>query len=232
MTASNFVLLHSPLVGPLTWKGVAAQLEEKGHRVAAPDLTGALVAGPPYWETIARCVRLSVEGAGLDGSLVLVAHSAAGAYLAAIRAALDRAEAALYVDARLPNPGKSLFDSGPPAMADSIRALAREDWLPPWHEWFGEAAMREVLPDAGLLQEFVAELLPIPLDMFEEPIPGPAGWNKGAAGYIQFGKVYEPEAKQARELGWPTIRLDGRHLHMLIEPAAVADAILELLSQH
>jgi hypothetical protein len=230
MTASKFVLIHSPLVGPLTWVRVAKHLESRGYQVALPSLTGALADRPPYWEAIAGRVRESVEDAGLKGSLTLVAHSAAGAYLAAIQETLNRDVAAtIYVDARLPNPGRSLFDSDPPEAVESIRALADERWLPPWHEWFGEAAMREVLPDSGLRREFVSELRPIPLTLFEEPIPGPAGWHEQPAGYIHFGDVYKPEARQAQEMGWPVIRLEGQHLHMLVEPAAVAEAILELL---
>ena len=91
-----------------------------------------------------------------------------------------------YVDARLPNPGKSLFDSDSPSPADTIRAMVVEGWLPPWHEWFGEEAVRDVLPDAELRQEFINELRPIPPDLFEEPIPGPADWSEKSVGYIHF----------------------------------------------
>lgn len=64
MTASNFVLIHSPLVGPSTWVRVAEQLEGRGHWVAVPDLVGALVAGPPYWEAIAGRVWESEKKPG------------------------------------------------------------------------------------------------------------------------------------------------------------------------
>ena len=230
MMEHSFVLIHSPLVGPLTWKGVAAVLEERGHSVTVPELTGVLAAGPPYWEAIAGRVKESVEDAGLKGSLALVAHSAAGAYLPAIQDALDRDIAAtIYVDARLPDPGKSLIDSGPPQRADAIRAMAENGWLPPWHEWSGDAAMQDVLPDDALRQELIAELRPIPRDLFEEPIAGPADWLGEPAGYIHFGEVYEAEARQAQEMGWRTTRLDGQHLHMLVAPAAVGEAILEMI---
>ena len=231
MTAINFVLIHSPLVGPLTWAGVGAQLETSGHSVALPDLSPVLKSGRPYWEAIFARVRESVDDVRMKGSLTLVAHSAAGAYLSAIQEALDRDIAAtIYVDARLPDPGKSLIDSGPPEMAGAIRSMADNGWLPPWNEWFGEAAMREVLPDDSLRYEFISQLLPIPLALFEETIPGVVGWSGKSAGYIYFGDVYETEVQLVQEMGWPTVRLEGQHLHMLVEPAAVTEAILNLLA--
>ena len=39
----RFVLLHSPLVGPATWRWVAEALRASGHHVAVPDLRRAAV---------------------------------------------------------------------------------------------------------------------------------------------------------------------------------------------
>ena len=46
--AAGLLLVHSPLVGPGTWDGVAADLAGQGWEVAVPDLTGTATAGPPY----------------------------------------------------------------------------------------------------------------------------------------------------------------------------------------
>jgi hypothetical protein len=35
VTQPSLVLVHSPLVGPLTWEPVAERLRRAGHRVAA-----------------------------------------------------------------------------------------------------------------------------------------------------------------------------------------------------
>jgi hypothetical protein len=66
----QLVLVHSPLVGPATWEGVAAIMAQHGYDVRVPDLRGTLAAGPPYCvrqvEMIAACAvaernRLSHE---------------------------------------------------------------------------------------------------------------------------------------------------------------------------
>ena len=43
------VLVHSPLVGPVTWDAVAGAAQQRGYEVLIPDLTGAVADGPPYW---------------------------------------------------------------------------------------------------------------------------------------------------------------------------------------
>ncbi|MDP9225612.1 MAG: hypothetical protein M3P18_17570 [Actinomycetota bacterium] len=43
-----------------------------------------------------------------------------------------------------------------------------------------------------------------------------------------FATVYDLPAAQARARGWPCERVEGGHLHMLADPAAVASAVLRL----
>ncbi|HEY1179013.1 MAG TPA: alpha/beta hydrolase, partial [Phytomonospora sp.] len=66
-----FVLVHSPLVGPLSWVPVAEIL---GAGTVVPLLAGA--GGPPYYPAFAR----AIADAAPDGA-ILVAHSGAGALL-------------------------------------------------------------------------------------------------------------------------------------------------------
>jgi len=53
MTA-RLLLVHSPLVGPATWDQVEADLAGEGYEVSVPDLTGTVMAGPPYALRLAR----------------------------------------------------------------------------------------------------------------------------------------------------------------------------------
>jgi hypothetical protein len=47
-------------------------------------------------------------------------------------------------------------------------------------------------------------------------------------GYLSFG--YEDEATEAERRGWVVARMDGLHLHPVVAPADVADALQILVA--
>jgi hypothetical protein len=224
-----FILVHSPLVGPYTWEAVAGELRGRGHQVVVPSLLDVLDRSSGYAVAIAERVAQAVGRVDDEDPLLLVAHSAAGAYVPVIGEAVGRPLAGyLFVDARLPRDGGSLFDDSSPDEVERQRDRAVEGWLPPWAEWFGEEAMRGVLPDDGVRQRFVAELRPVPLALFEEPVPSRPGWPDAPCGYLRLSPSYGREVAEARAKGWPVLELEAGHLHMLVEPEMVTRAILEL----
>ncbi|MDQ0378332.1 alpha/beta hydrolase [Amycolatopsis thermophila] len=212
---TEFVLVHSPLVGPATWQGVAAELRARGHRVATPSLLGAFDGDGPYYPKLAGAVR--EPG-------VLVVHSGAGALVPGI-AARTGAPRAVFVDALLPRPGRSWFDTAPPELGDRLRELATGGRLPPWHEWFPPGTIDELLPGRRIRDAFVAELPRVPLAYFTEPVPD-APVPPGA--YLQLSDAYDGEAREAAERGWPVERIGGHHLAPLTDPAVVAAALARL----
>ncbi len=225
----TFVLIHSPLVGPLSWESVAAELRRREVAAVVPSLLPALAGDPPYAPRFAATVSDAVAGAALDAGLILAGHSAAGQYLPAVRAALPRdAAACLYVDSARPARDRTLLENAPPEFAALVRELSDGASLPPWSEWFGPDAMRVVLPDATVRARFVAELPRVPLALFEERLAWPAGLPVVPSGYLQLSAGYGADAEQARARGWPLRALDGSHLQMLVDPGAVADALLRV----
>jgi alpha-beta hydrolase superfamily lysophospholipase len=70
-----FALIHSPFVGPLTWRPTARALEQKGHIAVVPAL-GRIE--PPYWPQYANLIAEAIRELRTHEPLVLVAHSAAG----------------------------------------------------------------------------------------------------------------------------------------------------------
>ena len=56
----------------------------------------------------------------------------------------------------------------------------------------------------------------------------PPGWAERPCAYLAFGDTYAEETARARDLGWPVEVLDGRHLHLLVDPDAVLEAVLRL----
>ncbi|WP_137812795.1 alpha/beta hydrolase [Gandjariella thermophila] len=224
-------LVHSPLVGPLTWTPTAARLRRLGYPVVVPSLAGVVAGGPPYHARLAKAAARAVDSAHPAGQVVLVAHSAAGALLPGVADALaGRATAAVFVDAMLPYAGASWWDIAPVEQRAELSRLVREGRLPPWNEWFPASAVAALLPQADLRGRFVAELPEIPLDYFEEAAPSAAAWPPASGcGYLRLSEPYEAAARRAEQLGWLVDRWDADHLAMLTEPEKAATLIARMV---
>jgi hypothetical protein len=206
------VLLHSPLVGPLTWQPTAASLHAAGYRVAVPSLSGVVETGPPSYRRLAGRVAETIRQAGPAGAVVLIGHSGAGALLPAAAEATDTPlAAAVFVDAILPHPGVSWLETAPPALREQLAGLVHDDGrLPAWHQWFPPEVVTELLPEEGLRRRFIAELPRVPLAYFEERAPVVSGW---------------PPAR----CGWVVARTSADHLATLTRPAAISGLLDRLV---
>lgn len=225
---SRFVLIHSPLVGPCTWSLTRDDMARRGIEVTLPSLSAADrgVTGPPYWPEHARAVARAVEASGDDGPVVLVAHSGAGPVLPAIRQALsNQVTCYLFVDAGLPEDGRSRFDLFDSEEAvREFRAAGNSGLLPVWTE----ADLREEIPNDEVRAAFVAELGPVPVGVYEEQLPVFDGWPDAPCGYLRFTPFYAEPADTARRLGWTVEAMPGGHFHMLVDPEGVTDRIVAL----
>jgi hypothetical protein len=226
-----FVLIHSPLVGPLTWSLVADQIRQSGLDVLVPGLKDSPASKEPFWKQHAGSVAQALAHVSHGTSLTLVAHSGAGPLLPAIRASLSHViKAYMFVDAGIPRDGLSRLDMM--KMEDSEWAgqfqeeLARGEQFPAWS--FDD--LQEVIPDKTLRRQMVAELRPRGLDFFTERIPVFDGWPDAPCIYIQFSAPYEGPAAQAQQAGWLTYKLKAGHFHMLMDPVVVTDMIIEALN--
>jgi hypothetical protein len=214
-------LIHSPLVGPYSWEATAEALRRRGHAVCLPALRDA-PGGGPYWlqhaESAAEALR------GVEGPVVLAAHSGAGALLPAIGRALGRPSAGYWlVDAVMPGSGGSRLEGfGTPEEVAAFRAFLEDGGrFPHWTE----AELAEVLPEAAARGRLVAELRPRGLDYWTEPMPAVAGWPDAPGAYLRFTETYRPDAERARALGWPVREMAGEHFEMMVRPEAVAEAM-------
>lgn len=69
------VFVHSPLVGPMTWRAVAARFTATGRRTVVADVSGAMAGAGPYLPAIVQRVAGAI--APLTDDVVLVGHSVA-----------------------------------------------------------------------------------------------------------------------------------------------------------
>lgn len=230
LVTETYVLVHSPLVGPYTWSRVADVLRRRGVEVVVPRLDNTTPG--ELTRHHAEQVRRSVEAAGVEGPVVLVGHSAAGALLPIIGDTLVHSVAAyVFVDTDVPRDRARHFDLMPPELAHRLRRLVEGGQLPAWHEWWDSDVTRQLLPDDATREAFIAELRPTPARLLEETLRLPPEWPDAPCAYLMLSRPYGGAAVRARRNGWAVEEMDVGHLHMLVEPDRVAEAVVRLADQ-
>jgi hypothetical protein len=227
----NYVLVHSPLVGPSTWTPVAKELASRGIQAVVPNLLAAEDGDLPYWKRHSLAAADALAALPPDVPLLLIAHSGAGLLLPALREATGHPVAAyLFVDAGIPEDGKSRLDllrGEMPEVAEEMHETLLAGGRAP--NWTDES-LKNALPDEAKRRTVLMELYPQALAYYTEPIPVPAWWPDAPCAYLQFSPIYDSHAERARREGWPVLKLDGGHFHILVNPAEVASAIVQLTS--
>jgi hypothetical protein len=199
------VVLPSPYLGPVAYGPLAGRL-------------GATVAAPPEEPYTAARV-LAAFASQVAGADLVVAHSNAGLYAAAL------GRPTVFVDAALPPAGGGRTPLAPRALAEAVAALADgSGLLPRWTRWWPRGELAAVLPEPWF--DPVDEAAPrVPAAYLTEVLDVPGDWAASPSAYLAFGDTYAAELALATSLGWPTARLDGGHLLLLTEPAVVARAV-------
>lgn len=243
----TIVLLHSPLVGPATWRPVAGELARAGRHVVVPDLRGVATARAPWWPEALSAVAGAVNsavGAGPGGpaggaeraraegpELVLVPHSNAGLLTPAVAGHLrslgHRVGSCVYVDAAMPAASERHVALGAPGLVPLLEELAVDGLLPPWTQWWDPAEVDALVP-ARYRDEVVGEQPRLPLAYFRQRVPVPPGWEPERCAYLRLSDAYVDDAAAAAARGWLTEQLGAGHLHMLADPSAVATAVVRL----
>ena len=234
MEAGTLVLLHSPLVGVVSWGALPEALTRGGVEAVAVPVGGD--DRPPFaGRYVEGAVAGTLEAAPGHGPLVLVGHSGAGPLLAAVGAGLAArgrpAGGYLFCDAGLPRDGATrleLLAAEDAPMAAAFRAeLERGGRFPTW----GDAELAPLVPDPAARAALVGSLRPRDLAFFTEPLPQAPGWPDAPCGFLRLSSAYDTWATAATAEGWPTAALDAGHFHPLADPGAVAAALLGLLAR-
>jgi hypothetical protein len=231
-SSCSFILIHSPLVGPLTWSLVAEQLRRRNADTFVPKLSDHPNLDIPYWSQHAQSIAEMMHDPSIGDPAILVAHSGAGPLLPAIRQAISQRIAVyIFVDAGIPSDGLSRLDLmtlESPAWAEQFRQFLEQGGsFPNWQD----EELRELIPDARLRQAMLGELRPRGFAFFNEPIPVFQGWPDAPCGYIRFSSFYDVPYDEAQRREWVTRTFNAGHFHMLVEPAQVAEMLLEIVNQ-
>ncbi|HKY56304.1 MAG TPA: alpha/beta fold hydrolase [Anaerolineales bacterium] len=224
----TYALIHSPLVGPFTWKLVYEALVSEGLKAIIPALFDNPRSSLPYWHQHVESVAQGLAQTPKNQSIVLVAHSGAGPLLPALRDRLPHTICAyVFVDAGIPQEGLSRIDLmrlEDPQWADEFhKALLKGEQFPTWTE----DDLREVIPNDDTRRNLHAEIRPRALSFFTEPIPVFAGWPEAPCVYIKFSQSYNWDAEEAKRADWLVYELNAGHFHMLVQPLTVAELLVE-----
>ena len=214
MSQPAIAVLHSPLVGPISVEPLADALAARGWQVELPTLVGVLDAEDAGRADVID--RFVTRLGHIEQPLVLLAHSGAGHVVGEVAAQVPSTAMVIFIDGDLPVPGESWVDHAPDELADSLHSQVDNGRLPPWSEWFPEAA----LPDLGPLPR-------MPWSYLTEPAAADQ-WH-GPWAYIRLTDAYPSSVARAESVGAPVARLDTDHLAPFTHPQVVADATEELI---
>jgi len=218
------VLMASCLLGPAAWDPVALHLRSLGWEViVAPD-EGFTPSTP---EDAAQAYAAAIPS---GHPVILVPHSNAGNFVPALIASRN-VSSVVFVDAVIPvELGTQRL--APAALVAELEPLANEaGMLPPWTAWFDEADVAPLFTDPATRAHIEGKQPRLPISFLLGQLEIEAGWNKTPSAYLAFGSTYADEQKRAKGEGWPAVTLNGRHLHMLVDPERVASEIIALVRQ-
>jgi hypothetical protein len=183
----------------------------------------AFPKSPPDAQAVLDAFRMAVAMQRPD---LVLTHSNGGRYAALAAPGIP----VVHVDAALPPASGEEAPMAPAAMLEGLASLADDDGLlPPWSRWWPEEDLAAVLPDPAARADLREHEHRMPLSYLRSRLGAPPGWAEQPQAYLAFGDTYAAETAMARELGWPTSVLQGAlHLHHLVDPDAVAAAVLDL----
>ena len=238
-----FVLVHGTGHGGWCWKFVRDILNEQGHRVYTPTLTGCgershLLHPDIGLELHIQDIVNVLEWEELE-NVVLVGHSYAGLVISGVAdRAKDRLRHLIYLDAIIPRDGDSLLTARRDISVEDMRA--NEEQLrriaPDGNYIVGfSAAMFGIPPEPAAIVEWVERrITPHPIKSWLDPVKFENGGEEGVP--CTFIECTEPampgsglknHAKHAQEHpDWRYVELKTGHDAMVTEPQACADLFL------
>ena len=231
---ATVVLVHGAFADASSWGGVVERLQRTGHTVVAPALPMRGIASDSAY--LASVVNQ------IDGPVLLVGHSYAGAVISNAATTTPNVVGLVYVSGYAPEEGESLNDIASTSK-DSLLGPALVEKQYPTGQ--GEETATELFVDqAAFPAVFAADLpaeqaavlaasqRPVAAAAFAEPNGAPAwktlpSWAVVGTGDKAAGAdVVRANAERA---GARITELDGSHLIMVSQPRAVTDVILSAL---
>ena len=229
MTTSKYqgltaVLVHAAWSDASSWNKVTAPLRELGLRVRAAQIPLTSLS-----DDVAALKRLLRQ---VEGPVLLVAHSYAGAVITAAGADNPAVKGLVYIAAIVPDEGETvgaLFQRAEPQPSTRPQLAPDADgflWLPPG------AFANAVAPDAPTEETALMDINqhPIALKCLGEPMTVPA-WKQKPSWFLIAGKdrMIAPATQQfmAERIGARVHSRDTDHSPLASAPESVVSVIVE-----
>ncbi len=232
-TPKAFVLVHGAWHGGWCWRRVSDMLQEQGHKVFAPSLTGLgershLMSKDIVLDTHITDIVNVIKWEDLSG-ICLVAHSYGGWPVSgAIEQVGDRVASVVYLDAFVPEDGQKGIDV---ASAFSRKAML---------EAMAKGEFSHGPPKAEIFQVnendrawVNSKLTPQPVGVALQPIRLTGERAKVAKKtYIRAPVYPQPAfdtyyAAKKADRSWRTYEVDGGHDVMIDRPDRLVEILLE-----
>lgn len=230
---STFVLVHGSWAGGWHWADIRARLEQAGHRVHAPSLTGMADRHHLAGEHVGLHTHIDDVARLLEWErltdVILVGHSYGGMVITGAAARVpERIAHVVYLDAFLPRAGEAAWD------------------LLPWQR---EAFQQLRLPDRPWLVRpidaaaFFPELgegfddnrpTPMPIATHEQPVPDAPAPGAPPGTYIHCTAApayFDDVARRAADDGLAVVTLDAGHMALLTHADEVSATLLALAQE-
>jgi pimeloyl-ACP methyl ester carboxylesterase len=232
--AHTFVLVHGAWHGGWCWRRVSDLLENQGHKVFTPTLTGLgershlLREGVNISTHVTDVVNV-LKWEGLS-NVVLCGHSYGGMVVSGVaEQAADKIASIVFLDAFIPQNGDAMVKLTGSAVIEALDAAKAKGALgvpPRSAEAFGVNAKDRAWVDAmcGLQ----------PLGCFTEPVTITGAVNRvGKKSYIRAGAYANPGFDKALERvkadkAWRTYSVPCGHDVMIDMPERLAEILLEV----
>jgi|HubBroStandDraft_5_1064220.scaffolds.fasta_scaffold49021_2 pimeloyl-ACP methyl ester carboxylesterase len=225
---ATFVLVHGAWHGSWCWKRVRRALQQQGHEVFTPTLTGIgerthLLAADVNLQTHIQDILNLIRWEELD-DFVLCGHSYGGMVAAGVADQIsERIRSLLFLDAFVPETGQCLEDFAP---------IAAEQLVDGWKcrpisaETFGVNTSDRAWVDSQCTPQSRA--------CFSQRVQLTGGLARVnriayvyATGWAGDESLFFPFYEKARSRGWKTSRIDCGHDVMIDRPAAVTQMLLD-----
>ena len=234
MTPNTYVLLHSPLTGPVGWGRLPTLLRRQGYDVVVINVQDDDEA--PFADRYVRRAAAQTSAAISTLRTVFVAHSGAGPLLPAIARSLPDGQRPpagyVFLDAGIPRAGNPsrldlLHEEDARLAADFSNSLEAGVRFPAWTV----DELADIVPSLDDRIELVHSLRPRVRDFFNEPLPALSEWPDAPCGYLRTSAAYDYWVRVAEQRDWPVVHRDLGHFAALADPKATLNALLELTAR-
>lgn len=233
----DFVLVHGSWGGGWQWRGVADRLREHGHRVFTPTLTGLgerehLVTPATDLDTHTADIANVIRWEDLR-DVALVGTSYGGLVISGVADRMpERIRALVYLDAALPQQGKSMLDLVPPERRAMVEGVARE-------QGDGFKIPTSLVLDTGIADDaeraaYLAKMSPHPLPSLVQPVHLSGRYLEVANKIYILASLKPTHHFQdyynfaSRTPGWTARTIASNHFPMTTMPDETAALLTEL----